>query len=356
MVRRFRLSRLLVTRLDELGVPLDAVLRQAALPAALLQQDRILVATEQLFAFWTAVAEVGGNPLIGLALGGEDHLERYDPIAIAALSASSFRDAVERAGRYKQLTCPEEIRTVVRGNECAIQFHWLLADELAPDVLTDLCFAWMLTLGRRGTGHALVPKRVEFTRKPAHREGYESHFGCQVRFKASDNALVFAASDLDRAFLTRNADLLAMLAPQLDAELAQQQSNGAREEVKATVKRLLAGRRPDLHEVARALGASARTLQRRLAEAGATYQLVLEQARRELAHHYLLHSSLDLSETAYLLGYEDASSFFRAFHGWEGTTPGRWRESRKRRMAKRRAIPSGALPRSRAPVASPPVS
>jgi AraC-like DNA-binding protein len=49
------------------------------------------------------------------------------------------------------------------------------------------------------------------------------------------------------------------------------------------------------------------------------------RGRRELAQHYLLHSSLELNETAYLLGYEDANSFFRAFHGWEGTTPGEWR-------------------------------
>jgi AraC-like DNA-binding protein len=40
---------------------------------------------------------------------------------------------------------------------------------------------------------------------------------------------------------------------------------------------------------------------------------------------YLLHSSLELNETAYLLGYEDANSFFRAFHEWEGTSPGQWR-------------------------------
>lgn len=42
------------------------------------------------------------------------------------------------------------------------------------------------------------------------------------------------------------------------------------------------------------------------------------------APHYLLHSSLELTETAYLLGYEDANSFFRAFHEWEGTSPGQW--------------------------------
>jgi AraC-like DNA-binding protein len=53
------------------------------------------------------------------------------------------------------------------------------------------------------------------------------------------------------------------------------------------------------------------------------------EARRELARHYLLHSSLELNETAYLLGYEDANSFFRAFHQWEGTSPGQWRQIQK---------------------------
>jgi AraC-like DNA-binding protein len=56
----------------------------------------------------------------------------------------------------------------------------------------------------------------------------------------------------------------------------------------------------------------------------------MQEARRELARHYLLHSSLELDETAYLLGYDDSHSFFRAFHHWEGSSPGAWRAARKR--------------------------
>jgi AraC-like DNA-binding protein len=66
-------------------------------------------------------------------------------------------------------------------------------------------------------------------------------------------------------------------------------------------------------------------LQRRLTEHGITFQRLLDEARHELACHYLLHSSRELNETAYLLGYEAANSFFRAFHHWEGTSPGQWR-------------------------------
>ena len=91
------------------------------------------------------------------------------------------------------------------------------------------------------------------------------------------------------------------------------------------LKTLLAGQRPGIQHVARELRISTRTLQRKLTAEGANFQQVMEEARRELARHYLLHSSLQLNETAYLLGYADSNSFFRAFHQWEGTTPGKWR-------------------------------
>jgi AraC-like DNA-binding protein len=51
----------------------------------------------------------------------------------------------------------------------------------------------------------------------------------------------------------------------------------------------------------------------------------MEESRRELARHYLVRSSLELNETAYLLRYKDSNSFFSAFQEWEGTSPGEWR-------------------------------
>jgi AraC-like DNA-binding protein len=253
-------------------------------------------------------------------------MERYDPIAIAAVCTRSFRDAVDRIGRYKQLTCPEKIALVERGNESAVHFTWLLADEEEPALLVDVCFAWILSIARRGTGRSIHPKRVEFQRPEANRAIYEKHFQCPIRFRAARNVLVFNKADMDAAFLTYNADLLAVVAPQLEAELKQQlMEKNFREQVKGTLKRQLAGERPAIEHVARELRLSKRTLQRRLTADGITFQQLMEEARRELARHYLLHSSLELNETAYLLGYEDANSFFRAFHEWEGTSPGEWR-------------------------------
>lgn len=297
----------------------------------LFKVERILLSTEEFFALHRGIADATTDPAIGLKLGAEERIERYDPVKLAALSARSFRDAVERSSRYKRLTCPEEIRLVVRGDECAVQFIWLLAQEQEPPLLVDACFAWIVSLGQRGTGRPLHAKRVEFQRTLKYREMYETHFRCPVKFKAKQNALIFNRSDMDLPFVTYNADLLAIVAPQLEAELAQQLGHKTFiEQAKGILKQLLAGQRPGIQDLATELHLSTRTLQRRLAEQGITFQRLLDDARRELARHYLLHSSRELNETAYLLGYEDANSFFRAFHQWEGTTPGQWRTLQKR--------------------------
>jgi AraC-like DNA-binding protein len=323
---RFRVSRLLAGRLEERAIRLPAVLEVAGLPAGFFDQEKIFVTTEELFALWRAIAEVSGDPVIGLTLGGETRIERYEPSAIAALCSQTFRDAVGRMARYKQLTCPEEIRTIAGNGETAVEFAWLLAREMEPAVLVDLCLSWILAIGRRGTGTQVTPLRVELIRSSAHRKLLEAHFGCRVQFGAERNAVVFRSSDLERPFVTHNAELLALLGPQLERELdARESGQTLGDRVKATVKRLLAGQRPSIQDVARRLGLSSRTLQRRLTDDGVTFQGLVEGARRELARHYLGQATLELNETAYLLGYEDANSFFRAFQQWEGTSPGEWR-------------------------------
>jgi hypothetical protein len=165
---------------------------------------------------------------VGLKLGTEHRLERYDPIAIAAVSARSFRDALQRLARYKQLTCPEALHLAERGDGCRVQFRWLLAQETEPPLLVDLAFAWVAGIARRGTGGLIHPRRLELRGTTGSREMYAAHFGCPARFDARENTMVFAKADLDRPFLTHNADLFATIAPQLEAELSQARCAGDR--------------------------------------------------------------------------------------------------------------------------------
>lgn len=334
MSKHFRVPGRLPTKLEESGIRVSAVLQRAGLPAGLLGQLRILVTTEELFALWRAIGEVSVDPAIGLALGTETKPEHFDPIILAALSNPTFGEAMRQMARYKQLSCPEEIVLDTDGTTWSIQFRWVLANDHEPEMLTDLCFAWVLNIARNGTGTPISPLRLELARPRAYAKSLEHHFGCPIHFGAGRNAIVFRASDAALPFVTRNAELLAMLAPQLDEELKQHNVQETfPERVRATIQKKLAGQRPKMQEIARELHLSSRTLQRRLQEAGYSFQQVLEEARHQLARHYLTSSLLDLNETAYLLGYEDSNSFVRAFRSWEGVPPAYWRGTQQVKAA-----------------------
>jgi AraC-like DNA-binding protein len=326
MSDRFRISSSLEGRLLSRGVSPSIVLQRAGLPATFFQQEKIHATTAEVFALWRAIGQTSADPAIGLKLGSEPRLEHLSPTAIAAVCSRTFRDAVQRIGRYKQLTCPEEIRLIATKHEVAVEFVYTEATEHEPETLVDLALSWILGIGRRGTDGQVKPLRLELVRPARHSSQYEDHFGCPVRFKARRNALVFNSQDMDRSFVTHNAELLTVIGAQLDLELSEQRGDpDLGSQVKRAVKRSLAGKRPVLQTIAQELGMSERTLQRRLTGIGSTFQHIAEEARRELAHHYLSHSSIEFQEVAYLLGYEDANSFFRAFHTWEGASPGEWR-------------------------------
>jgi AraC-like DNA-binding protein len=334
MNKHFRFSGSAFSKMEELGLSASAVLRRAGLPQSFLDQPRVLLKTEELFALWRAVGEVTTDPAIGLQLGTETRTERFHPVSLAALSTENFGTAVKQMARYKQLTCPEEILQEVDDEQWSIQFRWLLADEVEPPVLIECCFAWVLSVARHGTGTRITPLRVEFAQPRAHMRILERYFGCEVACGTARNAIIFRATDAQQPFVTRNAELLAMLAPQFEEELKQENaSENFVERVRIAIQQKLTGQRPTIDLIADTLHISSRTIQRRLQEEGSSFQRVLEEARHQLARQYLHNSVLELNEAAYLLGYEDSNSFVRAFRTWEGVPPARWREEQRARAA-----------------------
>ena len=79
--------------------------------------------------------------------------------------------------------------------------------------------------------------------------------------------------------------------------------------------------------VAKHLGLSSRSLQRKLADEGTTYNDVLVDVRVEFAKRYLARGSVSASEVAYLIGFTEPPAFFKAFKRWTGMTPREFSEA-----------------------------
>lgn len=81
-----------------------------------------------------------------------------------------------------------------------------------------------------------------------------------------------------------------------------------------------------LDTVARQLGTTVRTMQRKLRDEGTSYRQVLDDVRHEIAVAQMRHRRVPSDEIASLLGFDQSSSFHRAFKRWTGLTPGEYRK------------------------------
>ena len=80
-----------------------------------------------------------------------------------------------------------------------------------------------------------------------------------------------------------------------------------------------------MEDVARSLGMSERTLARKLSDEGLNFTEILQELRRDLAARYLDDHKLHISKIAWLLGFNEVSSFTHTFKRWTGKTPSQMR-------------------------------
>jgi AraC-like DNA-binding protein len=312
---------------EHIGVPPAALLRQARLPATLHVNGQGQVTTAQYFALWRALEELKPEPGLGLALVQRTDTAIHPPSSLAAFYARDYRDGLLRIARFKRLCSPEQVHVKQGKDECAVTVEWPYASEPEPAISTDVTFASLVELGRRGTGQHLSPLRVELARSRPKGDVYQKYFECPIRFGAAQSRLILKPADLDRPFPGHNQELLEILTPALASALGELQARSSiKEQVKVVLKRSLASGRPGLSDVARDLGLSDRTLQRRITEEGTSFRELLVEARQELGRRLLSDPTAEIDEVACLLGYQDSSSFYRAFRDSEGVTPSRWRE------------------------------
>lgn len=308
------------------GLEPPKVLRLAGLPSSLHLDASALLSTAQLFAIWNAAETISGDAALALRLLEAADRTGHQPAFIAALYASDFRDAIGRIQRFKRMGACEVFRTEETSALWSIAKEWPFATEAEPAVSVDLSFMFLLELGRRGTGRRITPARVEYRRPAGASAGLEDYFGVSISYGAPRDAMTFRVGDLAAPFPGHSPEFLDLVTPGLAAAFAEiQDSQEIADRVKAVLKRSLASGRPEVAHVARNLGMSERTLQRRITDEATTFRALLADARRELSEQLLADPAIQIDEVTYLLGYQDTTSFYRAFKEWAGISPGEWR-------------------------------
>jgi AraC-like DNA-binding protein len=317
---RFTLDPSIKALLKDLGVSRTRVLRRAKLPTDLFGRGPVDLPPEEYFRLWEALDAEGEDPDLAVAIGRSISVEMFTPPIFAALCSPDLGTAARRIAIYKPLIGPMRLE-VDQGDEgLTLSFRWP-PGMTPPRLLAATELVFWVALARIATRHHVRPVRVSDPWLSANHAGLDDYFGVNVH-NGPAHAITFASNDASRPFLTENDQLWRFFAPELRKRLSDLQATASvADRVRAALRETLPAGGSSMTAVTRHLAVSNRTLQRQLRLEGTTFQEVLATTREGLARHYLSHSTMRTAEIAYLLGYDDTNSFYRAFRVWTGTTP-----------------------------------
>ncbi|MCV2369478.1 AraC family transcriptional regulator [Roseateles oligotrophus] len=298
------------------------------------------IAVQRYIELLNAAAEQLGDPFFGLHVGQRMGLSTFASYGLVLCTCADFRSAAEQTRRFEGLAHDlGRSQIVEREGVAHYRWHspWLAqpgARHLSESVMAGIhTFVSWLAGGAQVSAYELAfvhaaPEGVDLTE-------YRLVFGAPVRFGAAVTEASFPAALLDAPLPNADIGMFPPLARAAEERLLQRQREagqaGARAEaaivqaVRERIRTQLMHDSAQLPAVAAALGLSARTLQRRLAEVEASFTALVEAVRREQVQQYLRDPSLSLTEIAFLLGFSEQSNFNHAFRAWFGCTPAAWR-------------------------------
>lgn len=302
----------------------ERALEAAGLRASDLADPDRFVDLEKVATLFAAAAKESGDDGFGLHVGCAYDLLALGALSYAVLHAATLGTALHNLERYVHSHLQgARVELQVHGAECRLVFDFPIAGVEGRQGV-ESAMALVLQILRRLVGPAFRPRRVLFSHpRPASTELHARVFGAPVEFGAPiDGALVFDASELERPIAGADRRLLPIVERHLDQILGAAKNDDAfLRDVRAMVARTVCDGHPSLSAVAKRVGQSPRTLQRRLGERGLVWKQLVEDVRRELALRYLEDGRTPLPEIAFLLGYSEQSAFQRAFRRWTATTP-----------------------------------
>ncbi|WP_028104196.1 AraC family transcriptional regulator [Pseudoduganella violaceinigra] len=312
------------------GVSAQALALAAGLPAGALEPLPEALPADTYVTLLELAADLAGDPHFGLHVGERVKLGTYTVYGLILLSCRDFGQAFEQTMRYEQLA-HDLGRSTLQVHGALADYAWHSNYPAHCRHLADSVFAGIRVFGNWLAGATLPPASLSLAHDggdPAGHAEYLRVFGALPRFNAPSNVAQFDAAML--AWPVPNADVslypvLQQHAEQLLRQRAVPAAAGIAAQVHQAIVRRLAQGQVRVASVAEEMGMSPRTLQRKLADAGASFQQVLDEARFALARDYLRQPGLSLVDIAFLLGYQEQSAFTHAFREWSGMNPGAWR-------------------------------
>ncbi|MCA9740932.1 MAG: AraC family transcriptional regulator [Deferribacteres bacterium] len=311
------------------GVDKNALLRSVGIDPNSPVDPAFMIPAIEYYGFLerTAAADKDATTLplrVGAAMRSDD----YGAFGLAWKTAIDLRGSYERAERYARVLTSVATYEVEKTDAGAfMHLHRAGERHLGMRLSNEATIASIASISIEVSTKAFKPIAVYFKHSaPKRITDHEAYFDCPVHFESDRDALLISGETLRTPNKLGDATISKFFESHLEAEVSKfEDENSLDRRVRSQVSKSLSEGIPHLSDIAKRLGMSGRTLQRRLADQGYSYQTLVDESRRQLAKRLLQQTDFSLVEVAFMTGFSEQSAFARAFKRWAGQTPRSYR-------------------------------
>ena len=310
-----------------LGLSPEMVLRHCGLSESLTDVQNLSVNADMFFRLWDAMIIEVNRPGVELDLALAYANSPFIPQVIAFSCSDTVQLGLGRLSDFKPLIGPLSIELTRQEDALIFEVRATGNGLSIPPSMGLFQLLYTIECARNYTGTHIIPLETSLPGSLDINKPCLDFLGSTPK-NSTVVSMILSAADADRPLITRSPSLWEILEPGFLEQLEQKHGRvSMTSRVKKALTEALPGGSTSVEGMARRLNISKRSLQRRLSEESTSFKELLRETRFELAKRYLKASGLSVQEISYLLGFRDCSSFFRAFSGWAGVTPGDYRAS-----------------------------
>jgi AraC-like DNA-binding protein len=306
-----------------MGIDLAAFARAVDLDPAAFDAFDAYISLDRLCRLMKAISVTMADDAFGLHYGLFYKAGGTGPFGLGLNAAPTFGDMLEFYRRYVGVVVHSETNIVTVGQE-TFSIEWSYSPLIAhQEQYSDFSACAVLRAFSGFAGQRVLPLHGHLKRAaPINTALYEQTFTGNIVYGASTNRLFFPASLLALENPAGNSAAFAYMSQQCDAvldRLARRKTAVAM--VVDDLTQHLGRKNCGIGAVARRIGVSERTLQRRLHVVGTDFSRLFETTRDGASVRLLTETEKPVAEIADLLGYGSQSAYARAVKRVHGLTP-----------------------------------
>lgn len=306
-------------------IDVDRLLLAAGISEQQLSDSDELLSNTQLRSVLTALAKYCPSDF-ALAHGAKTRQLDWGVVGHAMLSCQSIKQVVDVWVKYSEIIGhPLSFRSSLEKDCWVLEMNpKVILPDAALRFILDDAIACFVPMVRDVTASDFCPQQIQLTISPPVDNHYRQYIDAPINFNRSANRIFMPSHFLSAPIVTADAEVLAMCDRHCSSLLRNiHAADSVAQQVKETLL-VSRGSLPTIDAVAKRLGISKRTLNRRLADEQHTFQQLVQDFRRDYAFELLRENILQVKEISHALGFTNVSSFRRVFKEWTGQTVGEW--------------------------------